>query len=81
VSVELRDGRQLVQTAIGARGHPDQPVSDDELAAKFLAGARRAVSSAAADAVLGRLQRIDEVGDVRSVIDLLSLSPVSTPNG
>jgi hypothetical protein len=31
--------------------------------------------------VLGRLQRIDEVGDVRSVIDLLSLSPVSTPNG
>jgi 2-methylcitrate dehydratase PrpD len=81
VSVELRDGRQLVQTAIGARGHPDQPVSDDELAAKFLACARRAVSSATAAAMLGRLQRIDEVGDVRSVIDLLSLSPVSTPNG
>ena len=40
VHVRLRDGRVLTQEADGARGYPEQPASDDELDAKFMACAR-----------------------------------------
>jgi hypothetical protein len=72
VSVKLRDGRTLVRTANGARGYLDQPASDDELSAKFLACARRAISSPAAETALRQLRWIGEVADVRPLIDLLS---------
>ena len=71
ISIRLRDGRTVHQAANGARGYPEQPASDDELGAKFLACARRTMSDAAAGQALARLRAIDAVDDIRSLMPLL----------
>ena len=68
VHVHLRDGRSVTAEADGARGYPEQPASDAELAEKFLACATRTVSAPAADEALGLLQRLDRLSDVRALI-------------
>jgi 2-methylcitrate dehydratase PrpD len=67
VTVRLRDGRVLVHAANGARGYPDRPASDDELATKFLSCARRTLSESAAGRALATLRGIESVSDVREV--------------
>ncbi|HYN09913.1 MAG TPA: MmgE/PrpD family protein [Vicinamibacterales bacterium] len=72
VTVRLRDGRTLVQSAHGARGYPDQPASDDELAAKFKACASRTLSGAGVERALAMLRAIDTAVDVREVTKSLA---------
>src|SRR6185312_13655879 len=49
ILVRLKDGRELEAAVDGARGYPDHPASDEELAAKFLACAERTVARGAAE--------------------------------
>jgi 2-methylcitrate dehydratase PrpD len=67
VAVRLRDGRTLVQSANGARGYPDQPAGDDELAAKFLACARRTLADPSAERALTMLRAIETIADLREL--------------
>jgi 2-methylcitrate dehydratase PrpD len=67
VHIALRDGRVLTKEALGARGYPEQPASDAELDAKFLACATRALTDPAAERALDLLRNIDTLEDVRSV--------------
>jgi len=67
VTVRLRDGRVLTACANGARGYPDRPASDDELAAKFLSCAIETLSEAEAVAALAALREIESAPDVRTV--------------
>ena len=55
VRVRLKDGRSLVQEAHGARGYPANPANADQLAAKFLACASRAIGKPRADALARRV--------------------------
>ena len=71
VAVTLRDGRVLRQDAHGARGYPERPASDDELAAKFLSCAQRAMPAPAASRALEMLQGISDVTDVRELTRVL----------
>ena len=68
VTVRLRDGRVLTALANGARGYPDRPASDDELATKFIACATAALSAAAAADALTRLRAIESIADIRTLI-------------
>jgi hypothetical protein len=70
--VVLRDGRELSLAANGARGYPQQPASDDELAAKFLTCARRTIPAAAAERLLASLRRIETVSDIRELTPMMS---------
>jgi hypothetical protein len=56
--VRLRDGRVLFADANGARGYPDRPASDEELAAKFMSCAGAALSRDRAGAALAALREI-----------------------
>ena len=67
VSVRLKGGRTVAQSADGARGYPEHPASDAELDAKFMGCARRTISEAAAARALQMLRGIDRVGDVREL--------------
>jgi 2-methylcitrate dehydratase PrpD len=58
VTVRLRDGRVLSADANGARGYPDRPASDEELAAKFMSCAGAALSRDRAGAALAALREI-----------------------
>jgi 2-methylcitrate dehydratase PrpD len=72
VTVRLRDGRTLTRMARGARGYPDQPASDDELATKFRACARRTLSEAATARALATIRNLEMATDVRDVTKLLA---------
>jgi len=67
VAVRLRDGRTLTAYANGARGYPDRPASDDELATKFLSCATQAMPEAQAAEALASLRAIESAVDVRAV--------------
>jgi hypothetical protein len=70
----LKDGRVVSANANGARGYPDRPASDEELAAKFLSCARQALPSADADQALDVLRKIETSPDIRKVTDRLQPS-------
>jgi 2-methylcitrate dehydratase PrpD len=72
VTVRLRDGRTFTQMARGARGYPDQPASDDELATKFRACARRTLSEAATERALAALTNLETAPDLGGVTELLA---------
>jgi 2-methylcitrate dehydratase PrpD len=71
VSITLRDGRVLRQEAQGARGYPERPASDEELAAKFMACARRALDESRARRALDLVQQIADLPDIRRLTALL----------
>ena len=55
-----------------AKGHPDFPLTDDELAAKFLANARYGgLDDRAAHRLRGDIERLDALDDVGAFIDAL----------
>ena len=70
--VRLRDGRELTRQADGARGYPANPASDEELNAKFLACAARALPPAGCGPALEVLRAIDRLDDIRELTAALS---------
>jgi 2-methylcitrate dehydratase PrpD len=79
VTVRLRDGRELTAQAHGARGYPDRPASDAELAEKFLSCASRVMTERSARRALTAVGTISQMPDVRHVTALLGRDRVSTP--
>jgi 2-methylcitrate dehydratase PrpD len=71
VRVTLRDGRVLTASADGARGYPDRPASDDELAVKFMSCAVRALPHPRAEQALTAIREIESSTDVRTVTEVL----------
>jgi 2-methylcitrate dehydratase PrpD len=67
VTVRLRDGRVLTAEANGARGYPDRPATDEQLAAKFRSCAAQTLSTVQAADALALLRAIESVGDVRAL--------------
>jgi 2-methylcitrate dehydratase PrpD len=68
VSVRLKDGRMFTAAANGARGYPQNPASDEELATKFVSCATRCMPDTQARAALEALRTIDEATDIRPVM-------------
>jgi 2-methylcitrate dehydratase PrpD len=73
VTIRLRDGRVLTAAANGARGYPEQPASDDELAAKFMSCATQTLSPSTATGALAALRTVESIEDIRSVTALTQL--------
>jgi 2-methylcitrate dehydratase PrpD len=71
IAVRLRDGRVLRADANGARGYPERPASDDELAAKFLSCAVRVLPEARAATALAAIREIETIADVSTVTEAL----------
>lgn len=71
VTITLRGGRVLRDDAHGARGYPERPASDEDLAAKFLACARRAMDDSKARRALELAQQIADLPDIRQLTNVL----------
>jgi 2-methylcitrate dehydratase PrpD len=67
VTVRLRDGRTLTSPPRGASGHPDQPLSDEQLRAKFLTCAAPVLGADQAEGVATQLTHLDDIPDVRAL--------------
>jgi 2-methylcitrate dehydratase PrpD len=81
VTVRLHDGRVFTASANGARGYPERPASDDELAAKFLACAMRALAEPRAHAALAALRDIERLPSLTELMAACAVArgPASTP--
>jgi 2-methylcitrate dehydratase PrpD len=75
ISITLRDGRVLECDAQGARGYPERPATDEDLAAKFLACASRAMPDAAAARALEQIRAIEQMTSLRALTATLGLTP------
>ncbi len=70
VTLRLRDGRTLTHTTDHNKGTPGNPMSDDELSAKFTDLASTVLGSARSSQILDQLWRIDELNDITDLVRL-----------
>ena len=72
VTVRLTDGRTLAAPPRGASGHPDQPLTAEQLRAKFLACATLAIPRDEAEGVAIQVERLEDVPDIRALTSRLA---------
>lgn len=71
VRMGTRSGRSIEIDELTNRGHPDRPLSDDELREKFLGNARGRLDRRLARRALMRLERLEDVDEISAVTALL----------
>jgi 2-methylcitrate dehydratase PrpD len=72
VTIRLKDGRELQRSAEEAKGHPDFPLSIDELRTKFLDCATQTIAlprAEAAFAALATLETVPRIADLTSLLE------------
>jgi 2-methylcitrate dehydratase PrpD len=72
VTLRLADGRTLASPPRGASGHPDQPLTDAQLRAKFLGCAAPVLGGDEAEGVADQLAHLEDVPDVRTLTSRLT---------
>jgi 2-methylcitrate dehydratase PrpD len=76
VEVELADGRRLVQPSDDRyRGGPELPFTRDELVDKFLECGQLVLPAERLRHALTRLETLESLGDIREMVELLSVKP------
>jgi 2-methylcitrate dehydratase PrpD len=71
VTVTLRDGRSFTSQRDYPKGDPQEPLSRDEIAAKFLDNASARYSAKAAQEIVALVRGLGETGDVKGLWRLL----------
>ncbi|MGH7782806.1 MAG: hypothetical protein ACREO5_03040, partial [Candidatus Binatia bacterium] len=71
VTVALKDGSRLTHTARVAKGHPENPMSESEVLDKFRSNAKEAISVTQSEQLITMVENLEQIGDVRTLIDLL----------
>ena len=72
VTVRFRDGREVVIAPRPVPGHPELPLSKDQLREKFMDCARLVLSEDRADTVRQMIEELDNCPDLRSLTAILS---------
>ncbi len=70
-TLTTNDGREFTETVDHAKGSPQNPLSDDELIAKFRANCDGVLDAARQDAIIEATWAFDECGDVGDYMKLL----------
>ncbi|MBI4337725.1 MAG: MmgE/PrpD family protein [Chloroflexi bacterium] len=73
VHIETRDGKQLVARQETATGDFDDPMTEEQIRAKFVAAATRAVGQAKAQKLVSLVENLEQVRSVREVVGLLGV--------
>jgi len=75
VQIKLEDGTVLERTERAATGHPDKPITREQLEAKFLECARLAIDEETAAAVLADLWELPGLDSVADLHRRLAVAP------
>ncbi len=73
IDVKLRSGEKLVREIWYAKGHPKNPMSDQEIEQKFRRLTGQILKPAQADQILNRLWHLEEVREMCEILDLFDL--------
>jgi 2-methylcitrate dehydratase PrpD len=71
VSVELKDGTRLTYTAKIAKGHPENPMTEEEVLDKFRSNVKTVISEKQTAELIHDVQHFETIGNVRQLIELL----------
>ena len=74
VEIEMADGKTLKTRCEHPRGSPENPLARPQIEAKFRTYAKGVISEAAADEVIATVTKLEELGSVRRLMDLLRRS-------
>lgn len=73
VSVELKDGSRFSYTATIAKGHPQNPMAEEEVLDKFRSNAKQALSHQRSEAVIAKMRNLETVANVKELVALLTI--------
>ena len=68
VTIRLKDGRTLAGANAYPKGDPENPLSEQELIAKFKGLTEGTLSPAQADAIIARVMHLESLGDVNELL-------------
>ena len=72
VTIGLKDGRRLTARVLDPQGEGENPMSDGDLARKFMANCEPVLGKQRCDAVLKRVWEFEGMPEVRALLDLLN---------
>lgn len=73
--VTLKSGNVITLHKANPKGHPGNPMSDDEIAQKFLKQAEDVLPGAQARALLGQLWELEKLRDIEALLALARVPP------
>ena len=71
VSVELKDGTRFAYTATVAKGHPENPMTEEEVLSKFRSNAKSVISEKQSEQLISAVRKMEVLSNVRKLTDLL----------
>jgi 2-methylcitrate dehydratase PrpD len=71
VSVEMKNGSRFTYTARIAKGHPENPMTEEEVLNKFRSNAKSVISEKQSAELVHDVQHLETIGSVRKLIELL----------
>ncbi|HUC98281.1 MAG TPA: hypothetical protein VMR88_07350, partial [Candidatus Polarisedimenticolaceae bacterium] len=71
VTIELKNGKRLSHTARIAKGHPENPMTESEVLAKFRNNANGIISAERSQQLIGALKNLEELADLRELAGFL----------
>jgi 2-methylcitrate dehydratase PrpD len=71
IELSTYDGRHFSERMLFPPGHPDNPLTSDELEGKFRYWSTRVISESQADRLLDKINHLDELSDINEIGDLL----------
>ena len=72
VSVEMKDGTRFTYTARVAKGHPDNPMTEEEVLNKFRSNAQQVLSQQRTEAVIAKMRNLEAVTDAKELSVVLT---------
>jgi 2-methylcitrate dehydratase PrpD len=73
VSVEMKNGTRFTYTARIAKGHPENPMTEEEVLDKFRSNAKQVLSPQRSEAVIAKMRNLETVDNVKELVALLIL--------
>ena len=71
VTVELTDGTRFAYTARIAKGHPENPMTENEVLDKFRSNAKSVISEKQSKELIATILKLETVDNVRALVNLL----------
>ena len=71
VTVELTDGTRFAYTAKTAKGHPENPMTENEVLDKFRSNAKSVISEKQSKELIATILKLETVDNVRALVNLL----------
>ena len=75
VEIEMADGAKFTARCEHPRGSPENPLSRAQIEDKFRTYAKGVISDANAEKAIATVGRLEELGSVRELMDMLRRAP------